>query len=162
MNLQQLNERALAVFEANPTADKLIASSDGQFFLPAKQNAANNHCKEKGKPGSPLKQYVIERPIEAKSSKGKELFEKAKAIVSNSDPSVSKTAAALIEKNKLNAEDITGTGAGGKITKTDVEKYLEAQAALEGVEDEAAEGEEIEGEAENDTDIAENGTEDEA
>lgn len=44
------------VFPYNPKADKLIATSDGHFFLPWAKSQALNHAKENG-----LKTYEIEK-----------------------------------------------------------------------------------------------------
>ena len=58
---KEIKERAVAAFKANPEADKLLATSDGQFFLVQNKNAAELNARIKGKPGEPLKIYEVER-----------------------------------------------------------------------------------------------------
>ena len=45
---------------------------------------------------------------------------------------ISPVAEKMIQENQLNASDISGSGPGGLITRTDVEKYLEKSKAISG------------------------------
>lgn len=56
-SLTDLKQLAEPVFKANPKADKLLATSDGQFFLEKNKNAADFHAKNKGG----LRIYTIDR-----------------------------------------------------------------------------------------------------
>jgi hypothetical protein len=54
-SLDELRELAKPTFKANPKADKLYATSDGQFFLEDKKNAAEFHAKQ-----AKVKVYEVE------------------------------------------------------------------------------------------------------
>lgn len=45
---EKLQEMAKPVFESNPNVDSLLATRDGQFFIPQKACAAQNHARLKG------------------------------------------------------------------------------------------------------------------
>lgn len=44
---EQLQERSKEIFEKNPEQSKLIATTDGQFFLPNKLGQAKHHARSK-------------------------------------------------------------------------------------------------------------------
>lgn len=47
-SLDELKRLSKDVFKSNPKADKLLATSDGQFFLEKNKNAAEFHAKKNG------------------------------------------------------------------------------------------------------------------
>lgn len=47
-SIEELEELAKAVFKKNSKASYLLATRDGQFFLPGKEFAAHNHANGKG------------------------------------------------------------------------------------------------------------------
>jgi len=59
-SLTDLKKLAEPVFKANPKVDKLLATSDGQFFLEKNKNAAEFHAKKKGG-NQALRIYTIDR-----------------------------------------------------------------------------------------------------
>jgi len=63
-----LEAKAKDVFQANPEAKALLATSDGNFFLEGKENAANLHARQVGGQKTPLKIYTI-HPAETPKEK---------------------------------------------------------------------------------------------
>lgn len=48
MTEKELQQNAAPVFDANPEADRLIATSDGHYFLPAAESLAKDHARRQG------------------------------------------------------------------------------------------------------------------
>lgn len=85
-SLDELKQLSIAVFKANPKADVLLATSDGQFFLETNKNAAEFHAKKKGG----LKIHTIDREDKSESNEdakltAEERIEKIQAMTSVED-----------------------------------------------------------------------------
>lgn len=48
MTKSELIEKSKEVFKLNPKAESLIATEDGQFFLPEAKGLALDYCRKKG------------------------------------------------------------------------------------------------------------------
>ena len=59
-SLEQLKQMAKEVFENNPNADSVMATRDGQIFLPHAKNAAQLHARQSGGE-KPMTIYTIQR-----------------------------------------------------------------------------------------------------
>jgi hypothetical protein len=64
MEKEQLLKGAKAVFESWPEAEKILATTDGQYFLPAAKNHAMNHCRATGAVIMEISRYEVEQPAE--------------------------------------------------------------------------------------------------
>lgn len=109
-SLEELKKLSKDVFKNNPKADKLLATSDGQFFLEKNKNAAEFHAKKNGG----LKIHTFER-TEEKSADSKDAKEAGVKLTAeeriekiNAMTSVKEVEAALVEEK---AKTVKAAGA---------------------------------------------------
>lgn len=59
MTKLELHELSKEIFNANPQTDKLIATNDGNFFLPAAKGLALDYCRKKGVEHQIITKYEV-------------------------------------------------------------------------------------------------------
>ena len=68
MTKSELIEKSKEVFKLNPKAESLIATEDGQFFLPEAKSLALDYCRKKG-----VEKHILNRDSKAEAeAKAKE------------------------------------------------------------------------------------------